>query len=78
MNLSNFQVSITIAAVVTLLLSIIFNWVTLQRSKNFVPNKRKNEERLSSKYVPPNGQSLNVKDDTPPFDLNNNDDFPAL
>ena len=55
MNLSNFQVSITIAAVVTLLLSIIFNWVTLQRSKNFIPNKRKNEERLSSKYVPPFG-----------------------
>ena len=55
MNLSNFQVSITIAGVVTLLLSIIFNWVTLQRSKNFVPNKRKNEERLSSKYVPPFG-----------------------
>ena len=55
MNLSNFQVSITIAAVVTLSLSIIFNWITLQRSKNFVPNKRKNEERLSSKYVPPFG-----------------------
>ena len=55
MNLSNFQVSITIAGVVTLLLSIIFNWVTLQRSKNFVPKKRKNEERLSSKYVPPFG-----------------------
>ena len=55
MNLSNFQVSITIAAVVALLLSIIFNWITLQRSKNFVPDKRKNEERLSSKYVPPFG-----------------------
>ena len=55
MNLSNFQVSITSAAVATLLLSIIFNWITLQRSKNFVPNKRKNEERLSSKYVPPFG-----------------------
>ena len=55
MNLSNFQVSITSAAVATLLLSILFNWITLQRSKNFVPNKRKNEERLSSKYVPPFG-----------------------
>ena len=55
MNLSNFQISITSAAVATLLLSILFNWITLQRSKNFVPNKRKNEERLSSKYVPPFG-----------------------
>ena len=55
MNLSNFQVSITSAAIATLLLSILFNWITLQRSKNFVPNKRKNEERLSSKYVPPFG-----------------------
>ena len=32
----------------------------------------------SSKYVPPNGQSLNVKNDTPVFDLNSNDDFPSL
>ena len=55
MNLSNFQVSITSAAIATLLLSILFNWITLQRSKNFVPKKRKNEERLSSKYVPPFG-----------------------
>ena len=55
MNLSNFQVSITSAAVATLLLSILFNWITLQRSKNFVPSKNKNEERLSSKYVPPFG-----------------------
>ena len=55
MNLSNFQVSITSAAIATLLLSIIFNWITLQRTKNFTPSKRKNEERLSSKYVPPFG-----------------------
>ena len=55
MNLSNFQVSITSAAIVTLLLSILFNWITLQRSKNFVPSIRKNEESLSSKYVPPFG-----------------------
>ena len=55
MNLSNFQVSITSAAIATILLSIFFNWITLQRTKNFVPSKRKNEERLSSKYVPPFG-----------------------
>ena len=55
MNLSNFQVSITSAAIATLLLSIIFNWITLQRTKNLVPSERKNEERLSSKYVPPFG-----------------------
>ena len=55
MNLSNFQVSITNAAIATILLSIFFNWITLQRTKNFVPSKRKNEERLSSRYVPPFG-----------------------
>ena len=55
MNLSNFQVSITSAAIATILLSIFFNWITLQRTKNFVPSKRKNEERLSSRYVPPFG-----------------------
>ena len=55
MNLSNFQVSLTSAALATILLSIFLNWITLQRTKNFVPNKRKNEERLSSKYVPPFG-----------------------
>tara|TARA_B100000401_G_scaffold7118_1_gene4581 strand:+ start:69 stop:1109 length:1041 start_codon:yes stop_codon:yes gene_type:complete len=54
-NLSNFQVSLTSAALTTILLSIFLNWITLQRTKNFVPNKRKNEERLSSKYVPPFG-----------------------
>jgi len=54
-NLSNFQVSITSAAIATILLSIFFNWITLQRTKNFVPSKRKNEERLSSRYVPPFG-----------------------
>lgn len=32
----------------------------------------------SSKYVPPNGQSLYVNNNTPSFDLNNDDDFPAL
>ena len=55
MNLSNFQVSITSAAIATILLTIFFNWITLQRTKNFVPSKRKNEERLSSRYVPPFG-----------------------
>ncbi len=55
MNLSNFQVSLTSAALTTIFLSIFLNWITLQRTKNFVPNKRKNEERLSSKYVPPFG-----------------------
>ena len=55
MNLSNFQVSLTSAAIATILLSILFNWITLHRTKNFVPKERKNEERLSSKYVPPFG-----------------------
>ncbi len=55
MNLSNFQISITSAAIATILLSILFNWITLQRTKNFVPSIRKNEERLSSRYVPPFG-----------------------
>ena len=55
MNLSNFQVSITSAAIVTILLSVFFNWITLQTTKNFVLKVRKNEERLSSKYVPPFG-----------------------
>ena len=32
----------------------------------------------SSKYVPPNGQSLYVNDNIPKFDLNSNDDFPSL
>ena len=55
MNLSNFQVSLTSAAITTILLSLLFNWITLQITKSFVPSKRKNEERLSSKYVPPFG-----------------------
>ena len=55
MNLSNFQISITSAAIATILLSIFFNWITLKRTKNFVPSVRKNEERLSSRYVPPFG-----------------------
>ena len=32
----------------------------------------------SSKYVPPNGQSLEVKKNLPTYDLNNPDDFPSL
>ena len=32
----------------------------------------------SSKYIPPNGQSLDVKKNIPTFDLNSNDDFPSL
>ena len=55
MNLNNFQVSLTNAAIASILLSILLNWVTLQRTKNFVPRERKNEKRLSSKHVPPFG-----------------------
>ncbi len=55
MNLSNFQVSLTTAAIATLLLSVLFNSITLSRTKNFVPKERINEERLSSKFVPPFG-----------------------
>ena len=55
MNLSNFQISLTSAAIATIFLSILFNWITLQRTKDFIPKERKNEERLSSRYVPPFG-----------------------
>jgi len=54
-NLTNFQVSLTNAAIASILLSILLNWVILQRTKDFVPKERKNEKRLSSKYVPPFG-----------------------
>ena len=55
MNLSNFQVSLVSAAIATILLSILFNWITLKRTKDFIPKNRKNEKRLSSRYVPPFG-----------------------
>ncbi len=55
MNLSNFQISLTSAAIATIFLSILFNWITLHRTKDFIPKERKNEERLSSRYVPPFG-----------------------
>ena len=45
---------------------------------DYLPNIKKTSVRSSSKYVPPNGQSLDIKGDTPSFDLNSNDDFPAL
>ena len=32
----------------------------------------------SSKYVPPNAQSLDVKKNIPTYDLNNDNDFPSL
>ena len=54
-NLTNFQVSLTNAAIASILLSILLNWVTFRRTKYFVPRVRKNEKRLSSKYVPPFG-----------------------
>ncbi len=55
MNLSNFQVSLTSAAIATFLLSILFNFITLNITRNFVPRKKNIEDRLSSKYVPPFG-----------------------
>ena len=55
MNLSNFQVSLVSAAIATILLSLLFNWITLKRTKDFIPKNRKNEKRLSSRYVPPFG-----------------------
>ena len=42
---------------------------------DYLPNIKKTSVRSSSKYVPPNGQSL---DEKPVFDLNSIDDFPAL
>ncbi len=55
MNLSNFQISLTSAAIATILLSILFNSITLNRTKNFAPKEKNNQKRLSSKYVPPFG-----------------------
>ena len=55
MNFSNFQVSIATAAIVTILMSIILNWVTLKRTESFVPREKKSEDRLSSIYIPPFG-----------------------
>ena len=47
---------------------------------DYLPNIKQTSSNTSSssKYVPPNRQSLNVKDETPVFDLNSNDDFPTL
>ena len=36
MNLSNFQVSLASAAIATILLSILFNWITLKKTKDSI------------------------------------------
>ena len=55
MNFHIFQISLTRAAIAAILLYLLFNWITLNRTKDFVLKERKNEDRLSSKYVPPFG-----------------------
>ena len=47
MNLSNFQVSLVSAAIATILLSLLFNWITLKRTHDFIPKNRKNETILN-------------------------------
>ena len=54
--------------------------ITFSEEKNYLPiiKKSSTNNSSSSKYVPPNGQNLNVKNDEPTYDLNNKNDFPSL
>ena len=53
--------------------------ITFTEEKNYLPiiKKSSTNSSSSSKYVPPNGQSLDV-DKKPNYNLNCNNDFPAL
>ena len=53
--------------------------ITFTEEKNYLPiiKKSSTNSSSSSKYVPPNGQSLDV-DKKPKYNLNCNNDFPAL
>lgn len=53
--------------------------ITFKEVFDYLPiiKKQSTNNDTPSKYVPPNGQSLDVKNE-PIYDLNNNNDFPAL
>ena len=54
--------------------------ISFTEEKNYLPIIKKSSINSSSasKYVPPNGQSLDVKNDEPTYDLNNKNEFPSL
>tara|TARA_A100001015_G_scaffold201172_1_gene224601 strand:- start:1201 stop:1617 length:417 start_codon:yes stop_codon:yes gene_type:complete len=54
--------------------------ITFNEATDYLPviKKPSTNTGSSSKYVPPNGQSLEVKKNLPTYDLNNPDDFPSL
>ena len=53
--------------------------ITFSEEKNYLPIIKKSSlnNSSSSKYVPPNGQTLEVNNE-PTYDLNNKNDFPSL
>ena len=53
--------------------------ITFKEVFDYLPiiKKQSTNNITPSKYVPPNGQSLDVKNE-PIYDLNNNNDFPSL
>ena len=54
--------------------------ITFNEATAYLPVIKKQSANTgsSSKYVPPNGQSLEVKKNLPTYDINNVDDFPSL
>ena len=54
--------------------------ITFNEATDYLPVIKKSSTNTgsSSKYVPPNGQSLEVKKNLPTYDLNNPNDFPSL
>jgi len=53
--MKNFQIPVSQAFIIALFLSIIFNYLSLKFSKNFVFHKNKNEKRLSNNLISPFG-----------------------
>ncbi len=53
--MKNFQIPVSQAFIIALFLSIIFNYLSLKFSKNFVFHKNKNEKRLSNNLISPVG-----------------------
>jgi hypothetical protein len=54
--------------------------ITFNEATAYLPviKKPSTNTGSSSKYIPPNGQSLDVKKNIPTYDLNNANDFPSL
>ena len=55
--------------------------ITFNEATDYLPLIKKPSTSAggsSSKYVPPNAQSLDVKKNIPTYDLNNDNDFPSL